>query len=124
MNNNSCNNNIIFYNDTTLVTHNMPKKITKKESCDEKLLYLNYNGLIDKDCKKTKTPCNKVAKTYKQFYRVNNNDCESDSDSDCRSLISVSSWESFDSCDDNDKLLENEIIRARVRYKEYYNKCC
>ena len=95
MNNNSYTNNVILYNDVTMITPTSNKKPCKKScnesnkgSYDEELLYINYNGLIKKDCKPVTKPCKintktniKTIKSCKQSYT---NDC--DSDSDCISL--------------------------------------
>lgn len=118
--------NIILYGENTLLTHktlltcNMPKSITKKDIYDEKLLYLNYDGFVSGTNNTNQTSCKSKVKSNYVVRNENNCNYESDNDSDCVSLISASSYDSFDSCIDNDELLEKEIIRARIQYKNKY----
>jgi hypothetical protein len=71
----------------------------------------------NKSCNKKKKPCHEESDDEEK----SESECDS-IDSDHVSLISQSSYDSFDSFIDSEELLVHEIIRARVLYKKQYNK--
>ena len=123
--------NVILYDNNTLLKPNN-SKTECKTLYDEKLLYLNNDTYFIKQDSSNKQETTlqsldsckpKLCKKPKPVPKIIVCEDDCDDDSDCISIISTSTYESFDSCDDSDNnLLRKEIIRARVQFKnDYYS---